>query len=140
MNRLAHNLTLTDVDRQRLGTLLTRADMQAVGRSRLRSKLEGKLEDADNIAAAQAPSTLVTMNSKVVLREVGSGEPHTCTLVYPEDREITDGGVSVLQDLGCSMLGHRVGEMIDVKAPTHLKRYVIQDLLYQPETVGASWL
>ena len=136
----ANSVLLTDVDRQRLGTLLTRIDSQAVGSSRLRGKLERKLEDAGSVAVAYAPDTLVTMNSRVVVREMETGDKRTHTLVYPEDRDLADGSITVLQDLGCSLLGHRVGETVGVRDANQSKRYRIEELLFQPEAEGLSWL
>jgi hypothetical protein len=68
------NITLTDVDRCRLGTLLTCAESAAYGGARSRFDLETRVEEADAIPVACTPRTLVTMNSTVVLVDVSSGE------------------------------------------------------------------
>lgn len=128
---------LTDVDRRRLGTLLGRADAQAVGRPRWRHRLERKTEEAECVACERTPRTLVTMNSTLVLLEPGSNRRRTVTLVYPDDQDLAPDGVSVLQELGCLLLGRRVGDTVVVTTAGKRRRYVIEALLFQPEAAGA---
>ena len=135
-----HNMKLTDVDRGRLGTLLTCETAAAYGSARSRADLETRVEEAEVISVATTPRTLVTMNSTVVVADAKSGERRTCTLVYPEDRDLIPHSVGVLQQLGQCLLGRCVGDTVQIKEGPGAKRFRIETILYQPETAGASHL
>jgi regulator of nucleoside diphosphate kinase len=135
-----HDITLTDVDRCRLGVLLTCTETASYGGARSRFDLERKLEEAEAIPAAQTPRTLVTMNSTVVLVDVSSGERRTCTLVYPEDRDLIPHSVGVLQQSGQCILGRRLGDIVQLAEGANSRQFRIESILYQPEAEGASHL
>lgn len=135
-----HNMKLTDVDRCRLGTLLTCAESAAYGSERSRFDLETKVEEAETIPVDRTPRTLVTMNSTVVLVDVSSGECRTCTLVYPEDRDLSPHSVGILQQSGQCILGRSVGDIVQMAEGASLRRFRIDSVAYQPEAVGASHL
>jgi regulator of nucleoside diphosphate kinase len=132
-----HNMTLTDVDRCRLGTLLTCAEAAAYGGARSRFNLETKVEEAEAIPVECTPRTLVTMNSTVVLVDVSSGERRTCTLVYPEDRGLIPHSVGVFQQLGQCVLGRSVGDIVQMTEGASSRQFRIESILYQPEAAGA---
>jgi|SRR6478609_2539237 len=134
------DITLTDVDRSRLGTLLNCAETAAYGGSRSRFELETKVEEAEAIPVACAPRTLVTMNSTVVLVDVRSGERRTLTLVYPEDRDLIPHSVGVFQQSGQCILGRRVGDIVQLTEGAGSRRFRIESIPYQPEAAGARHL
>jgi transcription elongation GreA/GreB family factor len=134
------DITLTDVDRSRLGTLLNCAETAAYVASRSRFDLETKIEEAEAIALAYAPRTLVTMNSTVVLVDVGSGERRTLRLVYPEGRELIPHSVGVFQRSGQCILGRRVGDIVQLTEGAGWRRFRIESIPYQPEAAGARHL
>jgi regulator of nucleoside diphosphate kinase len=135
-----HDITLTDVDRCRLGALLTSAETASYGGARSRFDLERQLEEAEAIPVAQTPRTLVTMNSTVALVDVSSGERRTCTLVYPEDRDLIPHSVGVLQQSGQRILGRRLGDIVQLAEGTNARQFKIESILYQPEAAGAGHL
>lgn len=135
-----HHMTLTDVDRCRLGVLLICAETASYGAPRSRFDLERELEDAEAIPAAHTPGTLVTMNSTIVLVDVNSGERRTCTLVYPEDRDLIPHSVGVLQQSGQCILGRSLGDIVQLEEGADSRRFRIESILYQPEAEGASHL
>jgi regulator of nucleoside diphosphate kinase len=134
------NMTLTDVDRGRLGSLLTCAESAAYGSPRSRFRLEAQIEEAESIPAACAPRTLVTMNSTVMLTDVSSGQRRTCTLVYPDDTDLIPGSVGVLQPLGQSILGCSVGDTVRMTDGGGTRKLKIESIVYQPEFAGAAHL
>jgi regulator of nucleoside diphosphate kinase len=130
-------MILTDLDRFRLGALLSCSESAGLGGARSRFDLETRLEEAEAIPSEAAPSCLVTMNSTLRLVDVNSGRTRICTLVYPEDRDLVPQSVSVFQTLGRRLLGARVGDSIQVVEAGQPKRYRIDSILYQPEAAGA---
>jgi regulator of nucleoside diphosphate kinase len=135
-----HNMKLTDVDRCRLGTLLTCEEAASYGSARERANLETKLEEAEVVSAAATPRTLVTMNSTLVLVDASSGERKTCTLVYPEDRDLMPHSVGILQPLGQRLLGRCVGDIVRTNEGSRAKQFRIETIVYQPEAAGAGHL
>ena len=51
------------------------------------------------------PKDVVTMRSRVKLRDVATQAQLECTLVYPSERAPEDGRISILAPLGAAMLG-----------------------------------
>ena len=114
--------------------------MTGYGDARSRFDLERKVEEAEAILAAQTPRTLVTMNSTVVLVDVSAGERRTCTLVYPEDRDLIPHSVGVLQQPGQGILGRNLGDIVQLAEGTDTRQFRIESILYQPEAAGAGHL
>lgn len=135
-----HNSKLTDVDRSRLGTLLTCDAAACYGSPRSRADLETRIEEAEVISAAATPRTLVTMNSTLVLSDASSGERKTCALVYPEDRDLMPHGVGIFQPLGRRLLGCSVGDVVQMNDGPGTKQFRIETIVYQPEAAGAAHL
>ena len=99
------------------------------GSPKSRCDLERRIEEAQNISVACTPGTLVTMNSTVVLVEVSSGERRTCTLVYPEDRDLIPHSVGVLQQSGQCILGRSVGDIVQMTEGAKTRRFRIESIV-----------
>ncbi len=130
---------ITQLDKERLLELIKVADDFAPqGKQDLRSlrDLQAELERARVVAPEEVPPDVVTMNSRVTLREAASGEEITCTLVFPGDADMAKGAVSVLAPVGTAILGYREGDTIEWTVPSGPKRFSIEKILYQPEAAG----
>lgn len=127
---------ITDHDRQRLGTMLQRAMRFGVASRDYLHALENELEQANFVDASSVPGDVVTMNSTVELRDLESGEEETYTLVYPDRSGAGDGKLSVLAPLGTTVLGARVGDVLDVPTPAGPRRVRVQSIHFQPERAG----
>jgi regulator of nucleoside diphosphate kinase len=58
------------------------------------------------------------------------------TIVYPSDADRTGERVSVLTPLGASLLGARVGDVVERAARRGTRRSRIERILFQPEAAG----
>jgi regulator of nucleoside diphosphate kinase len=133
------HLTITDVDRRRLGALLSSPEGRAWGTRDAACELETILEDASCVNAAEAPETLVTMNTEVELEDLDSGARRRLTVAYPQDADAIAGAASVVEPAGVSLIGCQVGDVVQfADEPEHDFR--IAALLYQPEQAGAHYL
>jgi regulator of nucleoside diphosphate kinase len=127
---------ITDVDRRRLGSLIsTRGDrawctMQSIG------KLDALLEDAKPVVAADAPDTLVTMNTTVELADVDSGSRRLVTVVYPQDADDAPSAASVVEPLGLALIGCHLGDVLQCPGDAG-QALRIAEIVYQPERAGA---
>jgi regulator of nucleoside diphosphate kinase len=130
---------ITDVDRRRLGTLISTREGRAWCTTQSIGKLEALLEDAEPILAAEAPDTLVKMNTTVELVDVDSGSHRLLTVVYPHDLDDAPDAVSVIEPLGLALIGCHVGDVLQCPGEAgHGLR--IEEIVYQPLRAGAHYL
>ena len=90
------------------------------------------LATAKVVAPRDVPDDVVTMNSQVRLRNDRGEVEKTLFLVFPADARGSDferPKLSILTRTGVSMLGRKVGDMID-------GRLQILAVPYQPEAAG----
>jgi regulator of nucleoside diphosphate kinase len=128
---------VTELDRQRLEKLIELAGE----RSRLANheylrRLEHELERAETVAPAEVPPDVITMRSKVRLRDLDTDEEMVYTLVFPTEADFYEGKISILAPVGTAMLGYRVGSRIEWEVPSGRRRLKVEELLYQPEAAG----
>ena len=128
---------ITEVDRQRLEKLVEIAGErdQLAGYENLR-RLEQELGRAETVAPKDVPADVITMRSKVRLRDLSTGEEMVYTLVFPTEANYEEGRISVLAPVGTAMLGYRVGDTIEWQVPAGLRRLKVEEILYQPEAAG----
>ena len=128
---------ITEVDRQRLEKLIEIASERdsMAGHENLR-RLEHELDRAETVAPKDVPADVVTMRSKVRLRDLNTGEEMVYTLVFPTEANYDEGKISVLAPVGTAMLGYRAGDTIEWQVPSGLRRLKVEELLYQPEAAG----
>lgn len=127
---------ITQFDKDRLVELmngngasgpLTREDLR---------DLQQELNRAQIVDPKSVPASVVTMNSKVRLRDQDTAEEMTYTLVFPQEADIDSGAISVLAPIGTAILGYREGDVIEWAVPVGKRRIAIEKVLYQPEAAG----
>ncbi len=127
---------ITEFDMKRLRELIVEAKRLDRRGSEYLESLEGELSRGRLVAPTDVPPDVVTMNSRVDLVDLDSGEEMVCTLVFPGDADITQSKISVLAPIGTAMLGYRVGDTFEWKVPDGIRRLQIKSVLYQPEAAG----
>ena len=127
---------ITDLDRRRLGTLLSDATPVDSLHRRYLQDLEQELERAETIDAAEVPADVVTMNSTVRLTDLELGDSDVYTLVYPDAADVKHGRLSVLAPVGTAILGYRVGDTVRWPVPNGVAHIKLEEVLYQPERAG----
>jgi Transcription elongation factor len=99
-------------------------------------QLEEELARCAEVSQETVPADVVTMNSNVTLKDLTSGKEITCTLVFPENADSTQGRISVLAPLGMAILGYRVGDRISWQMPHGVHELQIEAVHFQPEAAG----
>lgn len=128
---------VTSFDMSRLRELIAVARaFGSEGNAAHLGELEEELQGSCVVEPAAVPRDVVTMNSRVRLRCLPSGESRACTLVFPADADQTDGRVSVLTPLGTALLGRRLGAVVESMVAGEPIRCEVSELLYQPEAAG----
>ncbi|MBA7534573.1 Regulator of nucleoside diphosphate kinase [subsurface metagenome] len=127
---------ITEFDLHRLEELLEVAGaFTYLGRSDLKD-LEEEVSRAQVVDSRKVPHTVITMNSRVKLRDLDTGEEMVFTLVFPREADIDRGRLSVISPVGTAILGYTEGDTIEWKVPSGKRRIKIEKVLYQPEAAG----
>ncbi len=127
---------ITEFDRDRLEELIGVAENFSTQSRKDLEALAEELERAEVVQSKDVPPDVVTMNSKVVLRDLDTSEKMTCVLVFPRNANIDIGAVSVLAPVGTAILGYAKGDVVEWPVPSGIRRICIEDILYQPEAAG----
>jgi regulator of nucleoside diphosphate kinase len=129
---------VTEADKQRLLKLIE--DLSEVPDKRDLPHIQDLKAEIENAKVIQdskkVPADVITMRSKVRLRNLTRGTEAEYTLVYPPEANAEEGLISVLAPLGTSMIGFRVGSEFDANLPAGTMRFRVEELLYQPESAG----
>ncbi|MFC5520525.1 nucleoside diphosphate kinase regulator [Polaromonas jejuensis] len=125
---------LTELDHIRISKLLQRP---ALASTELAAAIEEVIDGAELISSYDAPPTLVTMYSQVLIADTQTGEQRKLTLCYPDDAEPATGFVSVLSPVGSSLLGLSAGQLATWRMPHGSTASAqILEILFQPEESG----
>lgn len=127
---------LTELDMGRLKPLLALPDRLDQRDRQHLDELAKELRRGEVVAPEEIPPNVITMNSKVRLRDLDSGEEAVYSLVYPPDADIRQNRISILAPIGTALIGYAVGDVIEWKVPGGVARLKVEEILYQPEAAG----
>lgn len=126
------NIIVTAPDHARLSDMIDFRNLSMRERSEAHA-LKGELESAEVIAPDAVPPDVITMNSRAKLLDLDTSERMEFTLVFPEEADFEAGKISVLAPVGTGMLGYRVGDSFERRAPYGMRRLKVIDLIFQPD-------
>ena len=130
-------ICMTEVDLARLRKLIeVGRDSGGDSNTRYMNKLEHELERAEVVDPKDIPMDVITMRSRVRLRDLDTHKEMIFSLVFPNEADVDEGRISVLAPVGTAMIGYRVGDMIEWDVPSGLRRLTVEEVLYQPEASG----
>ena len=131
-----YDTLITHADRRRRRSLVAR--LRSSGRARMDhlAALTDRLRRSETVSSGEIPRNVVTLNSCVALKDLDSRERLTCTVADPHDATLFGGRLSVAGPAGISLLGRRVGQIIHWKLGAKLRRFRIEQILYQPEAAS----
>ena len=95
------------------------------------AELEYKLGDAHVIEVAPGPSETVVFGATVRLLELESDEEKSYTLIGQEEADLKNGSISVQSPIGRALIGHRVGDIVQVNRPAGMIEYEIKEIVFQ---------
>jgi regulator of nucleoside diphosphate kinase len=130
------DIYITEFDVKRLTQLLQEGLSFTSRDTQHLESLQKELERAHIVEPQAVPRDIVTMNSRVRLKDLNSGDERIYTLVFPTEADVTQNKISILAPVGTAMLGYRVGDKIDWPVPSGMKTFRIEEILYQPEAAG----
>lgn len=133
---MSRTIYITHADRERLIKLIQKEQEFNPRNRQYLKQLKQELERATIVDSSEVPRDIITMNSKVRLRDLDTDDEMEYTLVYPEDAKLSEGKISVLAPVGTAILGYREGDIVEWKIPDGVVRLKVEKLLYQPEAAG----
>lgn len=135
-SRKTTSIYITEPDYQRLSGLIDRTRERSNADREYLNKLEAELDRAEIVDPKDIPANVITMRSRVRLKDLVSGETNTYSLVFPTEADFAEGKISVLAPIGTAILGYSLGDTIEWPVPSGLRRLKVEEILYQPESAG----
>jgi regulator of nucleoside diphosphate kinase len=127
-------LVISSYDKLRLLELLGR-DADAAG-SPSAEDLRAEVERGAEVRPEDVPPDVVTMNTRVRVRDLDTGAVGSYTIVFPSDANPAKGMISIVDALAVALIGCRVGDVVGVSGGRSRQRFAIEEILYQPEAAG----
>ena len=128
---------ITTSDYQRLSGLIERSrDRNGDADREYLDQLEEELAQAEVVNPEDVPHDVITMRSKVRLKDLKSGQTVMYSLVFPSEANSNEGHISVLAPVGTALLGNRSGDVVESRVPSGLRRLKVKEIIYQPEAAG----
>lgn len=94
-------------------------------------ELERKLADARIIETAHLNSETVVFGATVVLVDLQSQEQKEYTLVGQDEADLKNGKISVQSPVGRALIGHRIGDQVEVVTPARTVEYEIREIRFE---------
>jgi len=129
---------VTEEDMQRLSDLVESAERISSRDLQHLRLLKDELAQAEIVSSDEIPADVVTMNSRVRLKDLDSGRESVYALVFPRDADVAQGRISVLAPIGTAIIGYRAGDVIVWSVPAGERRFKLEEILYQPEAAGPA--
>jgi regulator of nucleoside diphosphate kinase len=128
-------MIITTNDYQRLMNLMESAPLKTK-MPEFAAHLHNELIKAEMVPQERIPGNIVTMNSRVFLKETSSKREAELTITYPQDSNNLKRKVSVFSPIGAALLGKQVGDITSWGTPKGNKWFEILKVTYQPEAAG----
>lgn len=93
------------------------------------SKLEDILSRATIIDTSKLPKDEVHILSQVKIKNLSTNKILQYTLVSPEEADFQAGKISISSPVGQGLLGCKVGQVVNIKAPAGLLKFEILEIL-----------
>ena len=132
------NIVITEADYVRLQGLVESSRVFRQRDAKHLDDLEQELERAAIMKAGEVPTDVVTMNSRVKVKDLNSGRVTTYQIVFPGQADIAKNRISVLAPIGTGLLGYSAGMTIEWQVPSGMRRFRILEVEYQPEAATAA--
>lgn len=99
-------------------------------------RLVRELKAAKIVSSQNMPADVITMNTCVRLKDIGSGRETEITVTYPDQADSGQGKISVFSPIGTALIGCRVGDIASWRVPGGIGHFRIEKIIYQPEAAG----
>ena len=94
-------------------------------------EIQGRIAGAEVIDTSKLKSETVIFGATVTLLDVEEDKQMSYQIVGPEEAEIQLGRLSIMAPLARALIGKKVGDICEVKAPNSIKEYEIKKLKFE---------
>lgn len=122
------NIVITEPDNERLQRLIDSLRHFRQRDTEYLDALEEELERAVIVKAADVPRNVVTMNSRVRVKDLKDGRELTYEIVLPRNADPANNRISVLAPIGTALLGYGAGTKVEWRVPSGIRRLRILDV------------
>ncbi|MBN1566729.1 MAG: nucleoside diphosphate kinase regulator [Acidobacteria bacterium] len=126
---------ITEYDIQRLMKLLGGIQHCSQKRADLELLIE-EMERAVVVPSEKMSEDVVTLNTRMRVKDLESSEETTIQLVFPNDEDFEHGKISILSPIGAALIGYSKGDTAEWKVPSGFRHLRIEEITYQPEADG----
>jgi len=91
-------------------------------------ELAAEIERARIASADEMPADVITIDSRISVLDLLSGQRRELTLVLPLQSDASAGRISVLAPLGTALLGYRASDEIEWLMPGGMRRMRIESV------------
>ena len=134
METINSTLTITKLDQTRLKNFFTKKQNTFELKNNIKI-VEEKL-NLKPVDSKKVPPTVVTMNSRVMVKNLLMNKTFTFQLVYPDAVDIAKQKISIFSPIGASMFGHSQGDEFSWTGGNGRNKFIIEKIVYQPESAG----
>ncbi len=131
-----NNIFITEFDFGKLNEMIDNIRKENTKDHGFIDKLRNEIDRAKIVSPTKINGNIVTMNSRVLLKDLNTQHEFSCQVVFPSDADLEAGKVSVLAPVGTALLGYKVGDVIKWEVPSGVRKLKIKEMLYQPESEG----
>lgn len=136
---MTKQITVTINDYNRLIGLLEFTSLKTII-PEVAGRLYVNLLNAKTLPQEKIDEGIITMNSRVYLKDANNQRETEVTLTYPNEAEPRERKVSVLSEIGIALLGRCEKEVVSWKVPGGIGLFEIVKVTYQPESAGDYYL
>ncbi|MBO5540225.1 MAG: transcription elongation factor GreA [Muribaculaceae bacterium] len=97
--------------------------------------LEAKIAELKNLVAgariideSKISTDEVQLLNRVTIKNVANGAKMTYTIVTETEANLREGKISITTPIAKGLLGHKVGDVVDVQAPAGTMKFEILDI------------
>lgn len=130
MNTVSKNVN------RRSDLMLTQNDYQRLKAFSGPGGLAEQLKSARLFSQTEIAKDVVTMNSRVRLKDLATNREVEVTVTYPQDANPRERRLSVFSEIGMALLGRKEGDIVSWRVPAGTGRFHIVKVTYQPEAAG----
>ena len=124
-------IIVTDADMEKLSRLIRALQYSPFRDQRQLDALDQAVQSAEVRSPRRISKSVVRMNSSVRVRDCHTQKQELYTLVLPEAADISKGLISILAPVGIALLGHKKGEVIEVRVPGGTRRLKVEQVRFK---------
>jgi regulator of nucleoside diphosphate kinase len=132
---MSKSITVTINDYNRLMGLIEFASLR-VKMPEIANRLHNNLASAKTRPQESINNKIVTMNSRVRLKEIKAKTEAEVTITYPHEAYPRNGKISVVSEIGLALFGREEKDIVSWKTPSGMRSFEITEVIYQPEASG----